>query len=156
MDYSFGQEVKNKASLSSENINNLRINLIEEELNEFKEAIVNMILYYIQGLDNNEMFNTVLQGPPGCGKTEIAQILADIYSKLGKLSKGTFTSVKRHDLVAEYLGQTAIKTNKVLKDALGGVLFIDEADSFLKENFCGLHIYFLDIKLFSLRTTVIS
>ena len=111
-------------------------------LNEFKEAIVNMILYYIQGLDNNEMFNTVLQGPPGCGKTEIAQILADIYSKLGKLSKGTFTSVKRHDLVAEYLGQTAIKTNRVLKDALGGVLFIDEAyslgnsekrDSFAKE-----------------------
>ena len=111
-------------------------------LNEFKESIVNMILYYIQGLDNNEMFNTVLEGPPGCGKTEIAQILADIYSKLGKLSKGTFTSVKRHDLVAEYLGQTAIKTNKVLKDALGGVLFIDEAyslgnsekrDSFAKE-----------------------
>ena len=111
-------------------------------LNEFKESIVNMILYYIQGLDNNEMFNTVLEGPPGCGKTEIAKILADIYSKLGKLSKGTFTSVKRHDLVAEYLGQTAIKTNRVLKNALGGVLFIDEAyslgnnekrDSFAKE-----------------------
>jgi len=111
-------------------------------LNEFKESIVNMILYYIQDLDNNEMFNTVLEGPPGCGKTEIAQILADIYSKLGKLSKGTFTSVKRHDLVAEYLGQTAIKTNRVLKNALGGVLFIDEAyslgnnekrDSFAKE-----------------------
>ena len=111
-------------------------------LNEFKESIVNMILYYIQDLDNNEMFNTVLEGPPGCGKTEIAQILADIYSKLGKLSKGTFTSVKRHDLVAEYLGQTAIKTNRVLKDACGGVLFIDEAyslgnnekrDSFAKE-----------------------
>jgi hypothetical protein len=68
--------------------------------------------------------------------------MGKIYSKLGILSKGTFAKVTRSDLIAGYLGQTAIKTKDVIKDALGGVLFIDEAyslgnsdkrDSFSKE-----------------------
>jgi SpoVK/Ycf46/Vps4 family AAA+-type ATPase len=86
--------------------------------------------------------HTVIYGPPGTGKTEIAKIIGSIFSKLGILTKGTFKKVTRSDLVAGYLGQTAIKTKDVVKECLGGVLFIDEAyalgnqekrDSFSKE-----------------------
>jgi SpoVK/Ycf46/Vps4 family AAA+-type ATPase len=86
--------------------------------------------------------HTVLYGPPGTGKTEIAKIIGTMYSKLGILKNNIFKKVTRNDLVAGYLGQTAIKTKNVIQDCLGGVLFIDEAyslansyedDSFSKE-----------------------
>ena len=86
--------------------------------------------------------HTVIYGPPGTGKTDIAKIMGKIYSKIGVLSKGTFKKVTRSDLIAGYLGQTALKTRDVIKEAIGGVLFIDEAyalgntekrDSFSKE-----------------------
>jgi SpoVK/Ycf46/Vps4 family AAA+-type ATPase len=91
---------------------------------------------------SNDFMHTVIYGPPGTGKTEIAKIIGSIFSKLGILSKGTFKKVTRSDLVAGYLGQTALKTKDVIKESLGGVLFIDEAyslgnqekrDSFSKE-----------------------
>ena len=121
-----------------------------------KENIVDQILFYIQNLHKpwnnqesnkkqavyNDFMHTVIYGPPGTGKTEIAKIIGSIFSKLGILTKGTFKKVTRSDLVAGYLGQTAIKTKDVIKECLGGVLFIDEAyslgnqekrDSFSKE-----------------------
>jgi SpoVK/Ycf46/Vps4 family AAA+-type ATPase len=73
--------------------------------------------------------HTVLYGPPGTGKTEVAMLMAKIYAYLGILKKHSFTKVTRSDLVAGYLGQTAIKTKKVIEKALDGVLFIDEAYS---------------------------
>jgi SpoVK/Ycf46/Vps4 family AAA+-type ATPase len=91
---------------------------------------------------NQDFLHTVISGPPGTGKTEIAKLMGKIYSKLGILSKGTFKKVTRSDLIAGYLGQTAIKTREVVQESLGGVLFIDEAyslgntekrDSFSKE-----------------------
>jgi SpoVK/Ycf46/Vps4 family AAA+-type ATPase len=124
-----------------------------EELNnmigmkDLKNNIVDQILYFVQELHKNkdstgEFLHTVIYGPPGTGKTEIAKIMGKIYSKIGILSKGTFKKVTRSDLVAGYLGQTALKTREVIKESLGGVLFIDEAyslgnpekkDSFSKE-----------------------
>jgi len=116
-------------------------------MKDLKHNIVDQILYFTQELHKNnnqdgDFMHTVIYGPPGTGKTEIAKIIGKIYSKIGILNKGTFKKVTRSDLIAGYLGQTALKTRDVIKDALGGVLFIDEAyalgnpekrDSFSKE-----------------------
>jgi len=117
-------------------------------MNDLKNNIVDQILYFVQelhkgdSLSSGDFMHTVIYGPPGTGKTEIAKIMGKIYSKIGILKKGTFKKVTRSDLIAGYLGQTAIKTSDVIKEALGGVLFIDEAyalgnpekkDSFAKE-----------------------
>ena len=114
-------------------------------LNDIKSNILNQILFYIQNFHLKTGINymhTVIYGPPGTGKTEIAKIIGKIFSKLDILKNGTFRKVVRSDLIAGYLGQTALKTTKVIDEALGGVLFIDEAyalgnsekkDSFAKE-----------------------
>jgi SpoVK/Ycf46/Vps4 family AAA+-type ATPase len=97
-------------------------------MKDLKENIVDQIVYYVQELNTkNDFMHTVIYGPPGTGKTEIAKIIGNIFGKLGVLKKETFKKVTRSDLIAGYLGQTAIKTRDVINDALGGVLFIDEA-----------------------------
>jgi hypothetical protein len=111
-----------------------------------KKSILQQMIYFIQKLhivanntSANDYKHTVLTGPPGTGKTEMAKIIGKMYAKLGILKKNIFKKVTRNDLVAGYLGQTAIKTRKVIEECLGGVLFLDEAyslgtdDSFSKE-----------------------
>jgi len=112
-------------------------------MTKLKDSIIDQVIYFIQGLDkNNDFMHTVIYGPPGTGKTEVAKIMGSIFSSIGILNKNTFRKVTRSDLIAGYLGQTAMKTKDVIKEALGGVLFIDEAyalgnsekkDSFAKE-----------------------
>jgi SpoVK/Ycf46/Vps4 family AAA+-type ATPase len=138
------------------NINMNALHKIKEPLTELnnmigmtqlKNNIVDQIIYFVQNLHVNkdmsgDFMHMVIYGPPGTGKTEVAKLIGKIYSKIGILEKETFKKVTRSDLVAGYLGQTALKTRDVIKEALGGVLFIDEAyalgniekrDSFSKE-----------------------
>lgn len=83
-----------------------------------------------QGLKANTVaMHMVFSGSPGTGKTTVARIIGEIYYSLGIISKKDVREVAREDLVAEYLGQSEIKTKKVLEEAKGGVLFIDEAYS---------------------------
>lgn len=115
-------------------------------MEKLKVSIINQLLYFIQDLhirkaDNtengiavSEFKHTVICGPPGTGKTEIAKIIGKMYSKIGILKKNIFKKVTRNDLVAGYLGQTAIKTKAVITECLGGVLFIDEAYSLANGN----------------------
>ena len=131
-------------------------------LNDVKNKIVNHIMFFLRGYHTKErcnncvdcsfdmpctnnrsdMLHTVITGPPGVGKTQVARIIGKIYCNMGILSKGTFTEVGREDLVAKYLGQTAIKTKLKIAECTGGVMFIDEVyalgekttrDSFAKE-----------------------
>ena len=115
-------------------------------ITELKQSLLDQLLYFIQNLGINEngsdYKHTVIYGPPGTGKTEVAKIIGKMYSKLGILKNNVFKKITRNDLIAGYLGQTAIKTKQVITECLGGVLFIDEAyslgnaegnDSFSKE-----------------------
>ena len=88
-----------------------------------------------EGLKNSTLsYHLVFTGNPGTGKTTIARIIASIYKDLKILKKGHLVETDRSGLVAEYLGQTAVKTNAVIDTALDGVLFIDEAYSLTDEN----------------------
>jgi SpoVK/Ycf46/Vps4 family AAA+-type ATPase len=79
----------------------------------------------------------VFVGPSGTGKTTVARVLGRVFSALGLLARPDVVEAQRADLVGEHLGSTAIKTNKVIDSALGGVLFIDEAYALSNPGYSG-------------------
>jgi type VII secretion ATPase EccA len=79
----------------------------------------------------------VFTGPPGTGKTTVARILGRIFAALGLLVRPEVVEAHRADLVGEHLGSTALKTNRLIDSAMGGVLFIDEAYSLNNEGYSG-------------------
>ena len=93
-------------------------------IKSLKNSILNQLIYLIQEPilnDNVKGYkHTILCGPPGTGKTEIAKIIGQMYAKMGILKNETFKKVTRNDLIAGYLGQTAIKTKEVIEKCLGG------------------------------------
>ena len=100
-------------------------------MNTVKQDIVDHILFKIQNLDesNMDMMHTVIQGPPGVGKTEVAKIIGKIYLAMGILKNDKFIKAGRAQLIGEFLGQTSRLTKKIIESAEGGVLFIDEVYS---------------------------
>ena len=122
-----------------------------KELNKFigmkkvKEMILDLIFLRLQNIEDNlenEMWHLVIQGSPGCGKTEVSRVIGKLYYGLGIVDKNEFTQVKRSQLIGKFCGHTAAQTQEIFDKAEGGVLFIDEAyslgnpeqkDSFTKE-----------------------
>lgn len=88
-----------------------------------------------KGLPTSEIsLHMVFSGNPGTGKTTVARLVAQIYKDIGVLSKGHLVEASAKDLVAGYVGQTAIKTSELIKKANGGILFIDEAYTIMDES----------------------
>jgi hypothetical protein len=132
-------KTKNNYTIDLKKINNL-IPTLEKFKNiigmeNVKKTIVNQIIYFLSGLETcNEMMHTVIMGPPGVGKTMLGETIGEIYHKLGIIEGNNeleynFKIVKRADLIGQYLGHTAIKTQKAIDECKNGILFIDEAYS---------------------------
>ena len=98
-------------------------------LGNIKNQIFEMIIYYLQGFEkeNKNMLHSVIEGPPGVGKTKLGKIMAQIYCAMNIIPSSNFKYVKATDMIGDHIGATRKMTQTVIDEADGGVLFIDEA-----------------------------
>ncbi len=144
-----GTSIKTKQPATSEDKDDKTLEQLLEELDlligldNVKKSIRENITYLNfakirkeKGFHDNTnlSLHSVFTGNPGTGKTTVVKMLGKIYQKMGLISKGHVVEADRATLVAEYIGQTAPKTKKVIDSARGGILFIDEAYALARED----------------------
>jgi hypothetical protein len=140
-------ELMDKYTVDLKKLNDMKDSLNELKnmigMNNVKNSIVRQILYFLQGIEEQQdMLHMVITGSPGIGKTSLGVILAKLYYSMGLLEKQpsinpvsgkkedfVFKIYKRSDLIGQYLGHTAIKTQKAIDECTGGIMFLDEAYS---------------------------
>src|SRR6202034_1475684 len=114
--------------------NMIGLNAVKEQIRSIAASIEAARRRAVAGYSTDKpMQHMVFLGPPGTGKTAVARIVAKIFYAFGLLDTPSVVEAHRADLVGEYLGATAIKTNELVDSALGGVLFIDEAYGLVNE-----------------------
>lgn len=126
---------KNYYTINLETIYNIKGPLIKLKkmvgLTNIKNELIDLILHYLMmsNIDNDNMLHMTLEGSPGCGKTKLAKIISKILNKMNILKSDKIIYAKSTDLIGQYVGETGLKTQKVIDKAIGGILFIDEAYS---------------------------
>lgn len=130
-DCAFIEEDTRSLSELLDELNNLiGLEEVKAKVNDLIAFQTVQMLRNKQGLQSQKgTMHLAFTGNPGTGKTTVARIVGRIFKQIGLLSKGHFIEVSRTDLIAGYQGQTALKVKKVIEEAKGGVLFIDEAYS---------------------------
>ena len=140
-------DLMNKYTIDLKKLNDMNDSLNDLKnmigMNNVKNSLVRQILYFLQGIEEQQdMLHMIITGSPGIGKTSLGVILAKLYYSMGLLDKQPsinpvsgkkedfiFKIYKRSDLIGQYLGHTAIKTQKAIDECIGGVMFLDEAYS---------------------------
>ncbi len=132
-------EPKSVVSLLSELDKFVGLTSVKQSMRDFVDYLEFINERKKQGLKTQEgiSVNSVFLGNPGTGKTSVARVLGAIFKAMGILEKGHIIEVDRGALVGQYIGETAQKTEKVIEDAMGGLLFIDEAYTLVKKGGSG-------------------